>query len=191
MRQRARPHSEPIRRLLARWTSRKVRCCPAQFAEGMERLDHAGPLGPSAAEPAASVTTATSPSASACRPSVKYSSGKGPVASITSPAWTSSIVVLAGRRFCARPIRPSLRSARICSCSARSKPFSFQQCRQALSARTRPVSIAAAGGRRHPAPRRPTRVCSGWRRRIYPTRRGAAAGACANRSLSNCGTTSA
>src|ERR1035441_3091605 len=34
------------------------------------------------------------------------------VASTTSPSCTSSMTALVGRRFCARPMRPSLRSVR-------------------------------------------------------------------------------
>ena len=44
------------------------------------------------------------------------------LASMTSSGRTSSMTALAGRRFCANPIRPSFKSARICSCWVRSKP---------------------------------------------------------------------
>ena len=48
------------------------------------------------------------------------------------PAGHPRCSVLAGRRFCARPMRPFFKSARICSCCSRSKPFCSSNSRQAL-----------------------------------------------------------
>ena len=67
-------------------------------------------------EPAARETTATSPAAKAALPSAVASGSWSAVASMTSPGSTSVMLVLAGRRFCERPIRPCLSRSRMRSC---------------------------------------------------------------------------
>ena len=56
--------------------------------------------------------------------------------------------VLAASRFCARPMRPLLRSARICSCWARSKPRSSRSWSRGRSASSAPTPVANCGSSR-------------------------------------------
>ena len=77
---------------------------PAQFAEGMEGLDHSGPLRPAAARPAASVTTATSPADNAARPGLAIFRRQTARASNTSPS--ASWMCGAGRQAVLRQSDP-------------------------------------------------------------------------------------
>ena len=114
-----------------------MRCRPASLQKGCRAFTTPAPCVQRLPAPAASVTTATSPLRSEVIPSSRRcSSGAGiplaPLAdhgraSITSSGRTSSITALVGSRFCARPMRPSLRSDRFCSCCARSNPYCFRR----------------------------------------------------------------
>ena len=117
------PASCPMRRLLARCVSMNVRCAPANLQNGCSAFTTPAPCVQRLPTPAASVTTASSPRASAARPAWRNSSASGCVAFNTSASNTSLMSALAGRRFCAMPMRPFFKSSRICSCCTRSKPF--------------------------------------------------------------------
>ena len=111
----------------------------------MQRLDDAGPLRPTAAGAGGQRHDGDA----SCR---QYLTAQPGVVLRPSRGWhpttssgrTSSITVLAGRRFCANPMRPRFRSARMRSCCSRSKP-----CVLRSSARLRePVPLDAAAGSR-------------------------------------------
>ena len=113
-----------MRRLLARCASIKVRCRPSNLQNGCSAFTTPAPCVQRLPAPAASVSTATSPPRRASRPALRKSSRQRlPWHPPHRASCTSSMSALAGRRFWARPIRPFLRSARICSCCTRSKPF--------------------------------------------------------------------
>ncbi len=64
--------------------------------------------------------------------------------SMTSSGSTSSIDMFADSRFCARPIRPARKSARICSCCCAIKSIRVEQLLQRLGRDVRRARDAAA-----------------------------------------------
>ena len=98
---------------------------PWKRTRTVQGLDHAGAAGPAAARPRRPGPARPlrrrperpRPRGDRQRPR------SPPLASITSSRRTSSMTVLAGRRFWASPIRPVRRSLRICSCNSGSKPL--------------------------------------------------------------------
>ena len=98
----------------------------AELAERVDRLDYARAFCPAAAlrpQPAS-----LRPRLPRAEPAAQPLSEQDPQhrsGLATSPALRRGCRCLAGRRFCASPMRPLCRSARICSCWMRSKPNSF------------------------------------------------------------------
>ena len=103
----------------------KLRYLPWKRQKGCRALTTPAPRVQRLPAPPAKASTATSPPAKAASPA-RWSAGfqrPSAIVSNTSPQATSSMTVLGGRRFWARPIRPVRRSERICSCSSGSNPL--------------------------------------------------------------------
>ena len=66
------PHSRPVRRLRARWTSIKLRCLPPNRQKGLSALTTPAPFVQRLPAPPANETTATLPAASASWPISRY-----------------------------------------------------------------------------------------------------------------------
>ena len=150
------PASRPMRRLLARCTSRKLRCWPPSRQKGLSALTTPAPWVQRLPAPPASVTTADL----ACGQRVhaqlvqraRCASGRSARCRSHRPPRTSSILLRTGSRFWARPMRPPRRSARICSCCTRSKPCSASSSLSELLAGRGGSRPGAAAGRRASAP---------------------------------------
>ena len=122
------PDIRPICDDFAKCVSKNVRCRPSILQKGCNDFTTPAPCVHRLAAPAANVTTATSPRRSASIPrSILAEPALGPRTSLTSSALTSSITVLAGRRFCAKPILPDRRSPLIWAWTSTSKPFSARR----------------------------------------------------------------
>ena len=105
----------------------KVRCRPPSLQNGFSALTTPAPWVQRLPAPPASETTATAPVRqrvqARARDSVLAAAPACAVDDVAGPRRPRSCCCT-GSRFCARPMRPLRRSARICSCCTRSKPFS-------------------------------------------------------------------
>ena len=118
------PKRAAVRRPLARWISMKLRYLPWKRQKGCRALTTPAPRVQRLPAPPAKASTAASPAASAASPACRSAdSSPWAIESSTSPSATSSMTVLVGRRFWAKPIRPVRRSERICSCNSGSNPL--------------------------------------------------------------------
>ena len=135
----------------------KLRCRPPKLAERIERLHHARALRPAAARAAGERNHGHRPARQRLHADLAISLRK-PVVGVQHVARPHVVDVGAdGRRFCARPMRPLRRSARICSCCTRRTRTLSSSAFETLRARRLAVPrCAAAGGRTRAAPCPPT-----------------------------------
>ena len=181
-----------MRRLLARCTSRNVRCRPPSLQKGCSALTMPAPCVQRLPAPAASVTTATSPGLPARPgPASRYSFGRlargvehvavGHVLNLRADRQA----VLGQADAAAFEIGADLLVLRAVEAVA------FEQRGQRGRRRRRRSSSAAAAGRTASAPCRAIRAWCGRRRRICPVPRGATAATAQASCRSNCGMMSA
>ncbi len=173
MRQRGRRSGPPFA-ALGQVDLDEIAILALEAAEGCRALTTPAPWVQRLPAPPAKASTATSPPANAASParSVGRLQTLRRCESSTSPSATSSMTVLGGRRFWARPIRPVRRSERICSCSSGSKPFASRIDFRLASGRR---LLGSAWGTGPPAAsrwNRPAGHACGTRRQTARSRRG-------------------